>query len=409
MNFLRFFFFLFLVQSPFLVGVEVGADVFVTDSKYLKFSEKRIGLITNQSAVNTEMKTTLGLLQKKGYKITTLFAPEHGFYGDAYAYDHVEHEVLNGVPIYSLHGTHRRPTEKMLKEVDLLIYDIQDIGSRSYTYLSTLFYCMEEAARHKIPFVVLDRPNPMGGLSCDGPGIEEEYRSFLGYLNIPYCHGMTVGELACLFKEEHQLSLDLTVVPVKGWKRGMLIEESKLQWIPTSPQIPESDTPLFYPTTGIMGHCSLVSIGIGYTLPFKIVGAPWINPDLLAETFNAQKLPGVCFYPFQFRPFFGKHKLEICKGVRIFVTDAKIFRPVTTQFVMMGILKSLYPRQFNEGFQKVLQSKNKSDVFLKIVGKKEILRLFSEEKFITWKLREIIQKDCSEFEKKRAKYLIYGA
>jgi uncharacterized protein YbbC (DUF1343 family) len=408
MNFSRFFFFVFTIQASLVSALEVGADVFVTDSMYLKFSEKRIGLVSNQSAVNAQMKTTLELLQKKGYKITALFAPEHGFYGDAYAYDHIEHEVLKGVPIYSLHGTHRRPTEKMLKDVDLLMYDIQDIGSRSYTYLSTLFYCMEEAARYQIPFVVLDRPNPMGGAICDGPGVEEEYRSFLGYLNVPYCHGMTVGELARLFMEEYKLSLDLTVVKVKGWKRGMHFDESELKWIPTSPQIPESDTPFFYPTTGIIGHCSLASIGIGYTLPFKLVGAPWINPELFAETLNAQKLPGVCFYPFQFRPFFGKYKLETCKGVRIFITDTKTFRPVTTQFVIMGILKSLYPNHFDEEFQKVLHSKSKHDVFLKLVGRKEILRLFSEEKFITWKLREIVQKDCAEFEKKRSKYLIYG-
>jgi uncharacterized protein YbbC (DUF1343 family) len=409
MYFFRLFFFLFYLCHLPLFCVQVGADVFVSDSHYSTlFKEKRIGLITNQSAVNQEMKSTIELLQSNGFKVSAIFAPEHGFYGDAYAYDHVEHEVFKGVPVYSLHGTHRRPTEKMLKDVDLFIYDIQDIGSRSYTYLSTLFYCMEEAAKHSIPFVVLDRPNPMGGVLCDGPALDEENRSFLGYIDIPYCHGMTIGELAQLFKHEYKVDVELAVVKVKGWKRGMTFEECGLNWIPTSPQIPEADTPFFYPTTGIIGHCSLTSVGIGYTLPFKLVGSPWITADHFAEILNAQDLPGVTFHPYQFRPFFGKHKLETCKGVRIYVIDPKSFRPVTTQFVMMGILKSLYPKQFEEGFEKVLSSKNKKDVFLKLVGRKEILRLFSEEKYVTWKIREVLRKDSENFEKMRSKYLVYN-
>lgn len=400
-SFLAFFF------SPLSAHIKVGADVFVHEKNYREqFKDKRIGLITNQSAINADLISTVDLLSEKGFKVHALFAPEHGFYGDAYAYDKIKDSVFKGIPVYSLHGTHRRPSKEMLEEIDVLVYDIQDIGTRSYTYLSTLFYCMEAAQEKKIPFVVLDRPNPMGGLVCDGPSIDPELRSFLGYVEVPYCHGMTIAELAMLFREEYSINIHLTVVPMNGWKRGQLFEETGLKWIPTSPQIPESDTPFFYPTTGIIGHCSLTNIGIGYTLPFKIIGTPWIDPEKLADALNAQKLPGVSFRPFYFRPFFGKHKLENCKGVRIFIEDPAVYLPVTTQFVIMGILKSLYPKQFEEGFQKMTTNRSKKEVFLKLVGRKEILELIANEKFFSWKLREIVQKDRRAFEKKRAKYLI---
>jgi len=278
MNFYRLLFLTFLVPTIIYctTPVRVGADVFVSSQQYTPLKKKRIGLITNQSAVNKDVITTFELLRSHDFQVKALFAPEHGFYGDAYAYDQIQDDVFQGIPIYSLHGTHRKPTDRMLENVDLLVYDIQDIGSRSYTYLTTLFYCMEVAAEKKIPFVVLDRPNPMGGYLCDGPLLEEEFRSFLGYVAIPYCHGMTIGELARLFKVETNSSIDLRVVKMEGWKRGMSFEETGLMWVPTSPQIPESDTPFFYPTTGIIGHCSLANIGVGYTLPFKVLGAPWI-------------------------------------------------------------------------------------------------------------------------------------
>lgn len=369
---------------------------------------KRVGLISNQSAINQELKTTFEKLQEHGnqFQLTALFAPEHGFYGDAYAYETVaDHKVTEGMPLYSLHGATRRPTDEMLKDVDVLVYDIQDVGSRSYSFISTLFYCMEEAAKRNIKFLVLDRPNPLGGEVVDGPLLNEKWRSFLGYINVPYCHGMTVGELARLFNEEYNINCDLKVIAMRGWKRSMTFKDTGLVWMPTSPQIPEEDTPFFYPTTGLIGHCSLVNIGIGYSLPFKLIGAPWIHSETFATRLNAQRLPGVTFKPFYFRPFFGKFKLEKCQGVKIIITDPHAYLPLTTQFTIMGVIKALYPKHFREAMQAVLDSRNKRDVFNKLCGNEEVLSQLSDEKYFVWKLRERCQKDRDYFLAFRKKYL----
>ena len=214
----------------------------------------------------------------------------------------------------------------MLKDVDILIYDIQDIGSRSYTYITTLFYVMEEAAKAQIPLIVLDRPNPINGLLVEGPMLNERWRSFIGYVNVPYCHGMTVGELALFFNAEYQIGCKLEVIQMQGWKRWMHFEDTGLAWVPTSPHIPEADTPLFYASTGIIGELGIVSIGIGYSLPFKVVGAPWIRAQEFATAMNAQRLPGVHFMPYHFKPFYGLYKEKQCQGVLIRITDPHVFK-----------------------------------------------------------------------------------
>lgn len=400
----------FCLFCPLIVfaEVQVGVDVLFAKGVPSMLKGKRIGLITNQSAVNRELKTTFDLIRghAKGYQLVALFTPEHGYYGDAYAYEKVEHREIEGIPLYSLHGSHRRPDEEMLSGIDLLIYDIQDIGSRSYTFISTLFYCMEEAAARNIPFIVLDRPNPMGGVVVDGPLVEEKWRSFLGYANIPYCHGMTIGELALFFNSEYKVGCDLTVIAMAGWKRGMTFLQTGLPWVPTSPQIPEPDTPFYYPTTGLMGHCSMVNIGVGYTLPFKLVGAPWIDPNIFAEELNRQNLPGVYFQPYYFRPFYGKFKLETCKGVRIMITDATQYLPLTTQFTIIGVLKNLYPRQFEEALKQLCSSHTKQEIFHKLNGSESVLEILRQEPYVIWKLREICVKARDQFLPIRSKYLI---
>jgi uncharacterized protein YbbC (DUF1343 family) len=388
--------------------VKVGADVLFDAEHIGLLKGKKIGIITNHSAINGSLQTTFELLKshQKDYMIASVFAPEHGFYGSGYAYEEVEDQTIGDIPVYGLFGARRRPTLEMLSPINLLIYDIQDIGTRSYTFVSTLFYCMEEAAKASIPLIVLDRPNPMGGLVVDGPLIEDKWRSFLGYANMPYCHGMTIGELARFFNEEYHVGCELTVIPMQGWKRSMLFAQTGLPWVPTSPQIPESDTPFFYPTTGLMGHCSMVNIGIGYTLPFKLVGAPWIDAGKFAEALNQQKLSGVYFQPFYYRPFFGKFKLEKCQGVRIIVTDPEKFLPVTTQFTIMGILKNLYPKYFETSIAEVSKNTNKKDVFNKLNGGEEILKILLEEKYIIWKLRDLCARARASFLPTRKKYLI---
>jgi len=370
---------------------------------------KRVGLISNHTAVNGNFQSTLDLLYAhagKCYKLQAVFAPEHGYYGNGYAYEHIDHAKYKEIPLFSLHGETRRPTEKMLEDVDLLIYDIQDIGSRSYTFISTLFYCMEEAAKYKIPLLVFDRPNPMGGCVVDGPLLEEKWRSFVGYVNIPYCHGMTIGELAKLFNEEYKVGCDLHVIEMQDYHRGELFEQTGLPWVPTSPQIPESETPFFYPTTGLLGHLSVVNIGVGYAEPFKLIGAPWIDAAKLHEQLEAQNLPGVAFLPCFYRPFFGKFKAKACQGVRIMIQDPATFLPITTQYTLMGVLKQLYPEQFALALQKMSESKMKQRLFHKLNGTEKVLELISKEKYCIWKLRQMCVEGRDQFQETRKKYLI---
>lgn len=400
-------YFFILCVAPLLGEIKLGVDCFFEqklEEKYL--SGKNVALISNQTAITSSCENTLSLLLRhsKTYQVKAVFAPEHGFHGDSYACDMIKDQKLGEIPIYSLHGEHRRPNNFMLKDVDVLIYDIQDIGTRSYTFISTLFYCMEEAAARKLLFIVLDRPNPIGNI-VDGPDLQEKYRSFLGYINVPYCHGMTVGELAQFFNQEYQIGCQLLVVPMRNYKRSMAFDETGLTWIPTSPQIPEATTTYFYPTTGLLGHLSFVNIGIGYTLPFKLVGAPWIDPDLFAGHLNRENLPGVIFKPIYFRPFFGLYQSENCKGVSIIIKDEKKFLPVTTQFTILGVLKRLYPEKVASAFENLENSKIKKELFLKLLGGREIYDTFKNETLIIWKIREKLAKTKEEFLEVRKKYL----
>lgn len=403
-----FLLFVFFVHASSSYGVvKLGVDVFFDEGLEVSLKGKRIGLITNQTAINRSFLTTLDLFKNNSKcSVVAVFAPEHGFYGEAYAYEKVKDQKMGPIPIYSLHDQTRRPNDKMLEEVDVLVYDIQDIGSRSYTFLSTLCYCMEEAAKKGIKFIVLDRPNPLGGELVDGPLMHEKWRSFIGYPNVPYCHGMTIGELARFFNGEHRIGCDLEIIPMKGWKRSMRYRDTDLPWVPTSPQIPEEDTPFFYPATGLIGECSILSVGIGYTLPFKVVGAPWLDAEKFAERLNAQNLPGVHFQPFHFRPFFGKYKLETCHGVRLILTEPKKFLPFTTQYTIIGVVKFLYPEKFHEAIQYIHALKSREERFNKLNGNDLFLKFLSEEQFFVWKIREVLNKDREKFLQIRKKYLI---
>lgn len=394
---------------PLAAAVSLGIDQLATGKYNHLLKGQRVGLITNQTAVNAQMESTIELLKrharKGGFTFSALFAPEHGLTGSSHANTSIQDgRDPEGLPIFSLHGSTKRPTQEMLSHVDVLIFDIQDIGSRSYTYVSTLFYAMEEAAKHGVRVIVLDRPNPINGVTVDGPMMEERWRSFVGYINVPYCHGMTVGELARFFNEEYKVGCHLEVIPMQGWKREMTFRETGLPWVPTSPHIPESSTAWYYPTTGILGEISMVSIGVGYPLPFKIVGAPWIDADIFAAKLNAQQFPGVRFHPFHFKPFYGSFTGQECHGVLIVITDDRKYLPVSTQYLLIGILKSLYPRQFKNSLQK---ASHRKEMFSKVNGTDEVWRLMQSEPYIVWKLKELDHAKRERFKMKREKYLLY--
>jgi len=398
-----------LLYLPLVLFAKVssGLDVFFDTKRHLRLQGKKVGLITNHTAIDKNYCSAYErfLSESKGlYRLAAIFSPEHGLNGNVWAEKPIETIEIKSIPIHSLYGKTRRPTKTMLKNIDVLIFDMQEIGSRSYTYLTTLFYCMEEAAKEHIPLIVLDRPNPINGITIDGPMLENKWRSYIGYVNVPYCHGMTVGEIANFFNQEYQIKCDLEIVEMKGWKRDMDFSKTELSWIPTSPNIPEPDTPYYYSSTGLLGAMSIVSIGVGYTMPFKIVGAPWIKGEPFAQALNAQKLKGVRFIPFHFTPFYGLYKAERCEGVYIKITDKKKYKPLTVQFLLMGMLKSLYPDEFNKRFKQFSEPAKK--IFCQANGTDKILLLLTQEKYPAWKLIEFDKEKRKQFAEKRKKYLI---
>ncbi len=402
--------FFFLAIWGFCLSVtglelKLGVDCLFEESNIVKLRGKKLGLITNQTGVNSNLSSTIELFLNHDTQLIALFAPEHGLYGLEPAGVKVESQSINGLPVYSLYGTTRRATSNMLQGIDLLVFDIQDIGCRSYTYLTALCYILEEAAKRKISVIVLDRPNPMGGLIVDGPMLEDKWRSYIGYINVPYCHGMTIGELACYFNQEYHIGCDLEVIRMKGWQRSMSFRDTKLCWIPTSPNIPEAETPLFYASTGILGELGIANIGIGSTLPFKIVGAPWINAKQFAKKLNAQKLPGVIFHPCYYRPLTGLYQSENCQGVLLFILDHKIYKPLSVQYMIIGLLKSLYREQFTNRIKQLGAERKK--IFCKANGNEYMLEVLNNEEYVAWKLISYQFEDRQKFLAKRGAYLFY--
>ncbi|QZA59412.1 exo-beta-N-acetylmuramidase NamZ family protein [Candidatus Rhabdochlamydia porcellionis] len=404
------FTFFFLAIWGFCLSVtglelKLGVDCLFETSNIVKLRGKKLGLITNQTGVDSNLSSTIELFLNHDTQLIALFAPEHGLYGLEQAGVKVEQKNIHGLPVYSLYGATRRVTSNMLQGIDLLIFDIQDIGCRSYTYLTTLCYILEEAAKHKISVMVLDRPNPMGGLIVDGPMLEDKWRSYIGYINVPYCHGMTIGELACYFNQEYHIGCDLEVIRMKGWQRSMAFKDTKLCWIPTSPNIPEAETPLFYASTGILGELGIANIGIGSTLPFKVVGAPWINAKQLSKKLNAQKLPGIIFHPCYYRPLTGLYQSENCQGVLLFILDHKVYKPLSVQYMIIGLLKSLYREQFTNRLKQLGTERKKS--FCKANGNEYMLKILNNEEYVAWKLIGYQFEDRQKFLTKRSAYLLY--
>ena len=318
----------FLGAGPLLhaATVKLGIDV-LEEHHFDVLQGKRVGLITNATGIDSHGVSTVDVLRNApGVKLVALFGPEHGVYGAdwAGAYVRASTDPHTGLPVYSLYGATNKPTPEMLKDIDVLVYDIQDIGCRSYTFISTMGLAMEAAGQAHIKFFVLDRPDPLNGDRVEGmmpgPGV----RSFVCEWNIPYVYGMTPGELAFMIDQSkgwiksHPV---LTIVPMVGWKRSMTWEETGLLWIPTSPHIPTPEAALDYVPTGFLGEAGGISNGIGYTLPFAVFGHPGFNAFDVADQFNALQLPGFLFRPVTFKPFYSVFKDKIVHGAQIFYTD----------------------------------------------------------------------------------------
>jgi uncharacterized protein YbbC (DUF1343 family) len=329
--------------------VRPGIEVLLADSIHL-VSGRRVGLITNPTAIARDGTHAVDLLRSSGVRLVALFAPEHGIRGKAAPGEQIEHGVdeRTGLPVYSLYGKTRKPTPEMLAGIDALLFDIQDIGARYYTYISTMALAMEAAAEARIPFIVLDRPNPIGGELVQGNVLEPEHASFVGLYPIPMRHGMTVGELARLFNEHFGIGAELHVIPVAGWRRSAWFDETGLPWVPPSPNMPSLESATHYPGTCLFEGTNL-SVGRGTDLPFQQIGAPWLDAAALAERLNTYRLPGVRFEAVTFTPRSPgdrKYDGEKVRGVRFITTDRTVYDPTVAAIAALIEARALAGRQW---------------------------------------------------------------
>ncbi|MBI4579962.1 MAG: DUF1343 domain-containing protein [Planctomycetes bacterium] len=385
--------------------VQTGIDVLVAEG-FGPLKGKRVGLITNPTGVTWDLRSTADVLHAAGdVRLAALYGPEHGIRGDVFAGEKVgdSRDERTGVPVHSLYGKTRKPTPEMLAGLDVLVYDIQDIGSRSYTYISTMAVAMEAAAENKVAFMVLDRPNPLTGNRVEGRPLDLKYKSFVGYFPIPYVYGMTCGELARMINGEGWLAggiqCDLTVVPMKGWKRAMWFDETHLPWVPTSPHVPRRDSALFYAATGIMGELQVLSEGVGYTLPFELAGAPFAKPDEVARALNNRRLPGVWFRPLSWKHYYLRDKDAAYGGVQVHITDRDAVDLTAIQFHVMGVFQRLYPDEPFFGGKR-------DEMFDKVCGTDRIRRMFLDHAPAD-QIVKYWNEGREEFMTKRTKYLIY--
>ncbi len=329
------------------IVVKTGIEV-LKAQRFELLEGKRVGLITNPTGVDDGLRSTVDILNEApNVELVALFGPEHGVRGDAHAGDHVGNQTdpVTGLPVYSLYGKTRKPTPEMLRGIDVLVYDIQDIGCRSFTYISTMGEAMAAAAENGIEFVVLDRPNPLGGRKVEGPLVQDGFFSFVSQYRIPYVYGLTCGELAMLLNGEGMIGkpCNLHVVAMEGWKRDMVYEDTGLQWIPSSPHIPQAETAFFYPASGIVGDFGYLSIGVGYTIPFQMFAAEWIDAEQFADSLNALKLPGVIFRPIHVKPFYSVGRGKQLHGVQVHLTKYPDAPLTDIQFYVMQEIARLYP------------------------------------------------------------------
>ncbi|ASS92598.1 exo-beta-N-acetylmuramidase NamZ domain-containing protein [Peribacillus simplex] len=378
--------------------VSPGIEVLLKDEKNV-LSGKKVGLITNPTGIDSKLTSIVDLLNDDpDINLTALFGPEHGVRGDAQAGASVEYYIdeKTGLPVYSLYGKTKKPTPEMLKDVEVLVFDIQDVGTRYYTYIYTMAYAMEAAKENDIPFIVLDRPNPQGGESVDGPVLEPEFSSFVGLYPIPLKHGMTVGELATLFNKEFKIGADLRVIKMKGWKRDMDYDDTGLPFVLPSPNMPTVSTTFVYPATGLIEGTN-VSEGRGTTKPFELIGAPYINSDELAGKLNALRLPGVKFRAASFTPTFSKHAGKLSHGVEIYITDREEFKAVPTGLHIIKTIQDLYPGDFE-----FLAANN----FNLLIGNGWVMSRIEEGSSVNEIMKEYQVKQDA-FKKVRKNYLLY--
>ena len=392
----------FFVFGRTVEGVMTGIEV-LRDANFELLKGKRVGLITNPTGVDRNLKSTVDILfEAPDVQLVALYGPEHGVRGDIPAGEKVENQVdaKIGLKVHSLYGKTRKPTPEMLQDIDVLVYDIQDIGCRSYTFISTMGLVMRAAKEQNKEVVILDRPNPLGGEKVEGSGVSQGYFSFVSQFDIPYIYGLTCGELANYLNQE--IGCKLTVVPMQGWKRSMRFEDTGLPWVPTSPQIPSTTAAILYPATGIIGEMGFLNIGVGYTLPFQVMTAPWVKSVELTEVLNAKQLPGVAFRPILYKPLFGDMQGQTVQGVQIFITDYDKARLSEIQFHVIEAMHQLYPSHVLFS----AETEKRNNMFDKVCGTNFIRENFSKQ----YKIDDILsywRNNEQAFKEKSASFYLY--
>ena len=395
------------------VNVKTGIEV-LRERNFAGLEGRRVGLVTNPSGVDRHLNSTIDILFKAPeVNLVALYGPEHGVRGDVYAGGKIEDskDEVTGLPVYSLYGSTRKPTPEMLEGIDVMVYDIQDVGVRSYTFISTLGLVMEACAAKDIEVMVLDRPNPLGGNKIEGCYVEQPFNSFVSQYKIPYVYGLTVGELAQMINSEglnrgqkgdqEPAKCKLTVIPMEGWTRDMVYEDTGLPWVLPSPNIPFKDSPMYYASSGICGELyGFMNIGIGYTLPFQVFGALWLDPEKLKERLESYGLPGISFRTIWYKPYFGSLAGKLVKGLQYFFTDYEKARLTDTQFYVMQAVAELYPDK------KAFQVANGVGLFDKVCGTDYVRREFIKN----YKVSDIIEywrKDEAAFRELSQTYYLY--
>jgi uncharacterized protein YbbC (DUF1343 family) len=381
------------IGIPADAQVLTGIDVLARDG-FKQLAGLRVGLVTNQTGRDRSGRSTIDVLKNApNVKLVALFSPEHGIRGAADEKVSDSKDEQTGLPIYSLYGETRRPRPEQLKDLDALVFDIQDVGARFYTYISTLGYVMEEAAKAKLPVIVLDRPNPIGGVEVEGPIADADKLTFVAYHALPVRHGMTIGELGKLFNRERAIGCDLRVVEMVGWKRAMWLDETNLLWVSPSPNMRSLTEATLYPGIGLL-ETTNVSVGRGTDTPFEVLGAPWIDGQQVAAYLNGQRIPGARFVPLRFTPRSSVFKGEDCGGVNIIVTDRGKFRSVQAGLEIAVALHKLYPTEWKtDDIMRLLVNADTLERLKRGDAAKDIAR--------SWNTR------LEDFLKARARVLIY--
>lgn len=404
----------FSVTARQRCDVRVGVDV-LESRGFEGLKGKRVGLVTNPSGVDRNLRSTIDILNEaEDVNLVALFGPEHGVRGDAYAGDIVDDSVdqLTGIKVYSIYGKYREPSQNMLDGIDIMVYDIQDVGTRSYTFISTLGLVMRACAKKGIEVMVLDRPNPLGGLKVEGCNVEPGFFSFVSEFAIPYVYGLTVGELAIMINEEgmnrgqrgydSHLKCKLSVIPMEGWHRDMTYVETGLPWVLPSPNIPYPQTAIDYPSSGISGELyGYLNVGVGYTLPFSTFAAEWVDADLLKKELDSYALPGVAFRTIHYKPIAGSSQGKLIHGVQFHYTDYEAATISLTQFYVMQALHRLYPDR-----NPFIMSQSRTGMFDKVCGTDYVRKTFSKRLEVA-DIIDYWNKDSADFKTLSKKYYLY--